>query len=54
VVRKGDQLHRARGTPLSALGALPQETHAHLIASADALRGLRSWAMSALAKGLSL
>jgi hypothetical protein len=53
VVQSGDRLHKARGKPLSSLGTMPQQMHAQLLATAEALRGLRSWAMSALAQGLS-
>lgn len=53
VVQSGDRLHKARGKPLHSLGTMPQQTHAQLLATAEALRGLRSWAMSALAQGIS-
>jgi len=51
-VQQGDRLHQATGRPLATVQDLPLHIHTHLRASADALRGLRSWAMTALSQEL--
>ncbi len=53
VVQNGDRLHRAKGTPMIVVGTIPEDIHANLSASAEALRSLRSWAMSSLAQGMA-
>gem|GEM_PF-1448159 len=53
VVQQGDRLHQSVGTPLSTAGEMPKNIQVQLNASAEALRGLRAWALSELAREVS-
>ena len=53
VVAEGDTLHKAIGAPLTILDDLPGRVRQNIMASAEALHGLRTWAFCTLIQAMN-